>query len=1653
MSSTPSASTPTSATDAALTFGVLGPLEVREGTSLLDVPGRQERALLALLLTAPGRVFSVTAIVAGIWAEEPPAGAEKTVQSYVSRLRRALPGDGASLVLTRSPGYLAAVNPDHVDAERFRGLAATGRRDLTAGRAEAAVTGLRDALELWRGEAYAEFDAPFAVAERTALEELRLAAMEDRFAADLALGAGPELVSELEALVGRHPWRERLWAQLMTALYRSGRQGDALGAFRRARTSLVDELGIEPGPDLRAVEAQVLAQDAQLLGVDRSLEVQPPALTVVGPTFVGRETELARLLDAYERAATGSVERILLTGPHGMGKTRLLAELARETQARDGLVRYGVSETWPGMTGVPVVILLDDMQRASTAVLTGLAERLVGAQPPLLVVGACVWDDLTADHTAALSRMFRDRISLPPLRPVDLAEIVRLYVPPEAVDEAVDTVTEAGGVPLQVHAAASRYGEELAAMQVEEAAAGISGPRRHLSASQERVADGVFDMQRIRLLRAAHAPTETPRVVCPYKGLAFFDVDDAPYFFGRERLVAQLVARLVDARLLAVVGASGSGKSSVIRAGLLAAIHAGVLPGSERWRTVLTTPSQRPPDLAADGVRALLVVDQLEELFTAMSPSQQLEYVDWLAATAAQDDLTVVVAVRSDYYASAAAHSRVSDLMAANTVLVGEMTPDELRHAVELPAAVAGLELEPGLAETVARDVAGEPGGLPLMSTALLSLWEFRDGRRLSLATYHELGGVRTAVARLAETAFSQLTPRQQSIARRTLLRLAETGEGGEPVRRRVSIAEVAPDGDTDARAVLDTQAARRLLTVSETHAEVAHEALLREWPRLLAWLDEDEAGRKLRHHLAPAALSWRTSGDAGELYRGSRLAAALDWQRDHPDDLTEVEHDFLRTSQQAAEAETLRRRRSIHRLRSLAIGLAAVLVLALIAGAFAVNQRNDATQASFAADVRALQAKALDEDRWDRALLYAAQAQRFDASADSRAALLQTVQRSPEAAAIFTAGQALHSLVTSADGTRLVASDSQGAIHVWDTESSLSLQTIRDVGTFDSSSVDISPDGRYIVVVNVPVSLFAEGRLKWHIIVIDLEAQPPTVRYLPYPDRTVQGVAAARFTADGRTLVTVEFDGVIRYVDVESGDATRTLQFRHIGSGCEDVSASRRYMVACNDDSGVVTAWEVDSGRKVWSSVEPDGTVAAISPDGSRLVIGHADGRIERIDVNTGDRTAITPALAEGLIDLTWSPDGSTFAGATHERTVRVWDVETLEPALVLRGHWGNVSQVAYSPDNNTLYAAGFDGVVLAWDLTGNRSAVTDLGTRPAPVDLAAMAADGSVVAVSYEDGRVAVSEILSGKTFEVVVPELPVSSDAWLEVDRLGRSVVVSAFADRPGRRPMWARTIDVRRGELLPYKIDLQVQTGGIATATWDNDAVLGAGERQVGLWDLDTGSPLAPELYEAAKGVPFLGVHPDGRLAALSESGLIEVIDLSTGELTQALPVAAELGEHLALHPVVFSPDGRWLAAATNSGRVVVWDARTWAEHGRWAAVPGFGIDSMVFTPDSDFLVTGGAGQAAVWNVEQGASGGVRLDVDPSRPDANVLVGVRDDGTLVTFTDGTGARAWNVAPEGLLEQACMVAGRNLSRQEWDDVLPDRPYERTCSQYAGG
>ena len=846
-------------------FGVLGPLEVEADNGPVALGGPKERLLLALLLTRPNQVVSVDALVRGLWGEQPPSTAAKTLQSHVKRLRRVLEpgrarGAAGQVLITRPPGYLLRVEPGTLDATRFEELTAKAGRALADDGARAAGSMLREALGLWRGQAFEEFaDSDVAAAEADRLGELRLGAVEDRLEADLRLGRHRELVAELEGLVREQPLRERLWAQLMLALYRSGRQADALLAYQRARSVLVEELGIDPGAELRRLHAAILAQDPGLdlpapaeAGPAREL---PQALAPVGPVFAGRSAELAWLRAAWTRATDGRGGVVFVAGTQGMGKTRLAAALAQEVHDQGARVLYGrcaasasdplqpfadalasvgaspaelpgpgagqslaarsqaLADVLAGRSDRAVLLVLDDLHLAQAPALEAVAGLAAAAATRrLLVLGAYREEAATAGLVGLVERLDPSGAAqrrLGPFGREEVAQVLSLYESEPAAQDAAGAVLErTGGLPLLVHQTARDWAHTAAERQVEQTASQTATSRSHLRLVQAKLAADVVDLQE---LGASHeqpsgGDAEDPlaQVVCPYKGLGRYEPDDAGFFFGRERLVAELVTHLVGAGLVGVVGPSGSGKSSLVRAGLLPALADGVLPGSDRWRQVLMRPGEHPmrelaevgdhpgapadagqSSASADGgtgdshslpgaggdlpllraiarqERVLLVVDQFEEAFTiCRDEAERARFLATLAEAAQADNsVTVVVAVRADYYGHCAADPALASLLAANHVLVGPMDAGELRRAIELPARRAGLQLEPGLAEAMIGEVAEEPGGLPLLSCALLESWQHRHGRTLTLTAYQQTGGVRGAVARLAERAWLGLAP------------------------------------------------------------------------------------------------------------------------------------------------------------------------------------------------------------------------------------------------------------------------------------------------------------------------------------------------------------------------------------------------------------------------------------------------------------------------------------------------------------------------------------------------------------------------------------------------------------------------------------------------------------------------------------------------------------------------------------------------------------------------------------------------------------------------------------------------------------------------------------------------------------------------------
>ena len=501
----------------------------------------------------------------------------------------------------------------------------------------------------------------------------------------------------------------------------------------------------------------------------------------------------------------------------------------------------------------------------------------------------------------------------------------------------------------------------------------------------------------------------------PYKGLQVFDVADAAGFFGRERLTAELVEFVRHNSLLAVVGASGSGKSSLVRAGLVSALQTGQpLPdgttppaGSAAWPVHIITPSSRPleslaasltpasepvtaiarliDDLANDPrslhltvrrllsqspkspTHLLLIVDQFEELFTlCKDKAQRKAFVDNLLAAACPDpdgscqpaetSTLVVLTLRADFYAQCSEFDNLRLALERYQRYIGAMSKQELQAAIEEPARRGGWELEPGLVDVLLQDVGDEPGALPLLSHALLETWQRRRGRVLTLAGYMASGRVQGALAKTADAVYQRgLTPEQQPIARGIFLRLTELGEGAPDTRRRVSLRELIPQNETAAsvRSVLKTLADARLVTLDRDEAEVAHEALIREWPALQEWLAQDREGLRVHRRLTEAAREWEQNGrDEGYLYRGSQLAQAEEWVAQHSGDPNQWERAFLDASlalrsREAEEREAQREReladarkiaQSAVRLRRWALLAAAIGVIALIFAAVAAG-------------------------------------------------------------------------------------------------------------------------------------------------------------------------------------------------------------------------------------------------------------------------------------------------------------------------------------------------------------------------------------------------------------------------------------------------------------------------------------------------------------------------------------------------------------------------------------------------------------------------------------------------------------------------------------------------------------------------------------------
>src|SRR5918995_356413 len=550
------------------------------------------------------------------------------------------------------------------------------------------------------------------------------------------------------------------------------------------------------------------------------------------------------------------------------------------------------------------------------------------------------------------------------------------------------------------------------------------------------------------------APTAPDGVVPnPYKGLRAFEETDAADFFGREELIEQLVERLGTIRFLAVVGPSGSGKSSVVRAGLIPALRRGAIPGSEGWPIADMFPGPHPLDgleaallrsasdppaslieqlahderglhravlrlLPPDGSDLVLVIDQFEEVFTLVEDEAvRTHFLGSLeaAATDPRSRLRVVATLRADFYDRPLLYRGFADLFKSRVEAVVPLSAEELERAISGPAERVDVSLEPGLVAAMLADVAEEPGALPLMEDALTELFERRDGRTLFLEAYREIGGVSGALGRRAEELYADLDDAGKEASRQLFLRLVALGEGAEDTRRRVPRSEVA-SLDVDQKAmttVLDAFGASRQLSfdrdarTGEPTIELAHEAMLTAWPRLHRWIDAAREDLRTERRVAAATREWIDSDrDPSFLLGGSRLEQAETWREGSKIALTPEEREYLAISRQQEDArrahEEELERRSFRRLRALVAVLAAAALVALGLTVFAMNERGRAEREernAFARELAAASVANADVDP-ERSILLALEA--ID------------LTRSTDGSVLPEAEEALHQAVTS---------------------------------------------------------------------------------------------------------------------------------------------------------------------------------------------------------------------------------------------------------------------------------------------------------------------------------------------------------------------------------------------------------------------------------------------------------------------------------------------------------------------------------------------------------------------------------------------------------------------------------------------------------------
>jgi WD40 repeat protein len=1108
--------------------------------------------------------------------------------------------------------------------------------------------------------------------------------------------------------------------------------------------------------------------------------------------------------------------------------------------------------------------------------------------------------------------------------------------------------------------------------------------------------DGGEWEERWRSVAAMLAARDAGAQLPPFLGLASFQETDADRFFGRARLIDELVEQVTRDGTLAIVGASGCGKSSLLRAGLLPALTAGdhllITPGTEPFTAAGAV-------LSAQSSPALILVDQFEELFTVCrDPVERDRFIGALLDAQQRPGNRVVIALRADFYGHCAPYRRLAAALRRSTVLIGPMNADELRQVVTGPAKLAGLTVERALLTKIVEDAAGQPGALPLLSHALLETWLQRQGQILTVAGYQAAGGVAGAIAQTAERAYGELDASEQNVARQILTRLTALGEGTPDTRRRVPRAELTFEQTAE---VLGRLVEARLVVVDEDAVEIGHEALINAWPRLAGWLRADREGLRTHRRLTEAAAIWRDlDREPGALYRGARLALAREWAeaRGNERALTVLEQAFLAESVAVETGERAAASRRSRHLRVLTAGLAVLLVVSVAVGAVAVGQWRTAVAGRQVALSRQLAVQSLAVAPNDVALGLerALAAYRTVPTVEARGALISVASR-PAFTGSLHHRDAVKDVAYSPDGSVLAAAGQDGRITLWDPirRSRLGVLNGHRQG---ARTIAFGPIGAVLV----------SGGRDGRVIVWDVERRA-IIRQIPGASGTIDAVAVS---PDGKLMAAIGKERRIRIWRIGDGSLVTTLDGH--GGAQSDVTFSPdgRHLASAGDDGDVVV-WNLASRTRV--ARLPSGRSAlyavAYSADGRLIATGGEDQDVVIWRADTGRRQEILRGHTNAVRALAFSPDGARLMSAGYDNVATVWDVRRNARLTTLTGHTSGLYGITVSPDGQTVATAGRDQNVLLWEtsrlpLTGLLHEVLDLWVSRSGDTVGGSASDGSSVLWNTTTRQ---RRVTAG-TAESMTPRPAPTTGPDLVVTRSGKSILLwdAATATVVGK-------LDGHRDKVFSVA---QHPAGHLLASGGGED------DQTVRVWDLPSGSQrieltlstLRSPVY--VQGLTFTSAGT--LLVAAIRSGTILVWDSATWTLRHQFDVGAEL------HEVAVNPDGEVIAIGGSEGEIGLWDLARGRRIGTLAGHSG-PVDAMAYSPDGRTLASGGQdGRVVLWDTAQNTVQAVLAGHT-----AAVQTAAWSPAGDLLYTAGAdhGVIAWQVRPADAVAEICRTLRTNF------------------------